>query len=413
MNKFLNSVRLNAVALLGLGTGGGSVAFQGARMLQAGRERRIMIALGIVGCLASGSAGAALYGFGPAEAWTIEQIASLSESVSANLATFGSTFGSSMADTFEQVISAIAVATKQEALSANVVGQGAQDSAGQLVNAVRAQRESDQVATAYVDYNPSMGQGYHACNVEAENRTLDGAFDGMGATASASVAQLDVAPGKLVASTNAALSQRLANHRSNFCTQAESDAGLCTLSSLPGGDTNAGLLFESAAPGSLQQQARQAYTQYVLGTPDQAIPASTGKSPLGQEYLLLKNNKDALMSIPAYSLSMIEAANTQSPDLGNKSPNDVLTLRVNQYFGGKEAQDWASVLTAQSERGLMVEAVKMGGLEAWIHHKQLQQNQRLELNLAALAMAAAQDAKANVDAKYERVLAETTKSAIK
>jgi hypothetical protein len=151
----------------------------------------------------------------------------------------------------------------------------------------------------------------------------------------------------------------------------------------------------------------------VLGTPDQAIPAAVGKSPLGQDYLLQKNNKDALLSIPAYSLSMIEAANTQSADLGNKSPNDVLTLRVNQYFGGKEAQDWASVLTAQSERGLMVEAVKMGGLEAWIHHKQLQQNQRLELNLAALAMAAAQDAKANVDAKYERVIAESTKSAIK
>ncbi len=405
----MNNVWDNVAAIFG----GGSAALRGANRVKPGHERRRLVALGLVGCLLSGSAGAALYGFGPAESWTIEQIASLSESVSANLATFGSSFGTSMADDFEQVISAIAVATKQEAVGANVVGQGAQDSASQLVNAVRAQRESDQVATAFMDYNPSMGQGYHACNVAAENRTLDGAFDGMGANAAATTAQLDVAPGKLVDSTAAALSQRLANHRSNFCTQAESDAGLCTLSALPGGDTNAGLLFESAAPDSLQQKARQAYTQYVLGTPDQAIPAAMGKSPLGQEYLLQKNNKDALMSIPAYSLSMIEAANTQSADLGNKSPNDVLTLRVNQYFGGKEAQDWASVLTAQSERGLMVEAVKMGGLEAWIHHKQLQQNQRLELNLAALAMAAAQDAKANVDAKYERVIAESTRSAIK
>lgn len=371
------------------------------------------IALGIAACVVTGSAGAALYGFGPAEAWTIEQIASETESVAENIASFGESFGESMAEKFEQLISAIGVATKQEALSASAVSQSAHDSAEQLVNAVRAQRQNDQLTKAYLDFNPGTGQGYQPCLVAARNRTLDGAFETLGVTATARVASLDVAPGKMVSSTGTAMAQRLADHRSKFCSQAEATAGLCSLSDLPGGDTNAALLFEPTDPGSLKQQAQTAYIQHVLGAPDQAIPKDAGMSPAGQQYMLAKNSKDALLSIPAYSLSMVQAANTRVADLGDKSPNEILKLRVNQYFGGKEAQQWSSTLTAQSERGLMVDAVKMGGLEVWLHHKQYQQNQRLEMNLAALAMISAQEAKANVDAKYAKMARDNATSAIK
>lgn len=354
-----------------------------------------------------------MYGFGPAESWTIAQIAALSTSVATNIATFGSTFGLNMAAKFEMLISAIAIATKQESVSAGVVSDGAKDSAEQLVNAVRAQRQNDQVTRAYLDFNPQTGQGYQPCLVASQNRTLDGAFDSVGATANARVASLDVAPGRMVSSTGAAMAQRLSDHRSNFCSQAEATAGLCSVSELPGGDTNAALLFEPTAPSSLKQQAQTAYIQHVLGAPDATIQKTAGLSPQGQAYMLSKNSKDALLSIPAYSLSMVQAANTQSPDLQGKSPNEVLKLRVNQYFGGKEAESWSSTLTAQSERGLMVEAVKMGGLEVWLHHKQYQQNQRLEMNLAALAMSSAQDAKANVDAKFERMSRDTAAAAMK
>jgi hypothetical protein len=369
--------------------------------------------VGVAACLMTGSAGAALYGFGPAEAWTIEQIAQMTTSVSSNIATFGSTFGTNMQTKFEELISAIAVATKQEALSGSVVTDATRNSAEQLVNALGAQRVSDEAATTFLNYNPSTGQGYQPCLVNAANRTLDGAFDTLGATAKVQVAALDVGPGRLVDSTGDAMAQRLANHRTNFCSQAEADAGLCSVSELPGGDTNGALLFESTPPGSLQSKAQQAYIQHVLGPPDQILPEAAGKALAGQQYMLLKNTKDALLSIPAYSLSMVQAANTQSPNLDNKSPNEVLGLRVNQYFGGKEAQQWSSTLTAQSERGLMVEAVKMSGLEVWLHHKQYQQNQRLELNIAALAIASAQEAKANVDVKYAKMIHDTAANAIK
>lgn len=364
-------------------------------------------------CFVTGSAGAALYGFGPAESWTIAQITALSSTVSTRIATFGATFNANMALKFEQVISAIAVATKQEALGGSIVSDASRDSAAQLVNAVRAQRTSDQVATAMLDFNPATGQGHEPCLTTARNRTLDAAFDSLGRTARASVAALDIAPGRMAASAGAAMSQRLSTHREKFCTQAEENAGLCKVSALPGGDTNASLMFEPTDPGSLQQQAQRAFSQHVLGAPDEMIAKDAGQTPAGQQYMMAKNRKDALLSIPAYSLSMVQAANTRSGELGNKSPNEVLKLRVNQYFGGKEAKDWSKTLTAQSERGLMVEAAKLGGLEVWLRHKQYLQNQRLEMNLAALALAASDEAKANVNARYDRMMRDTAASSIK
>lgn len=362
------------------------------------------LALGLAACCLTGSAGAALYGFGPAEGWTITEIGKLSASVGTNIATFGSTFGTNMATKYEQLISAVAIATKQEAMAGDMVADASRQASNQLVNAVRAQNESEQVAEAILNYNPALAQGYEPCLARAQNRTLDNTFDKLHNSARSRVAALDVAPGAMVASTGAAMTARLATHRTKFCSQAEAQAGICTLSALPGGDTNAALLFVSTQPGSLQAQAQQAYMQHVLGAPDQVLPKAAGTTPAGQAYMLEKNSKDALLSIPAYSLSMVQAANTQSPDTANKSPNEVLRLRVNQYFGGKEAQKWSNALTAQSERGLMVEAVKMSGMEVWLHHKQYQQNQRLELNLAALALAASEQAKVGVDASYNKLM---------
>jgi hypothetical protein len=367
---------------------------------------------GAMACVVTMAARAALYGFGPAEAWTIQQITQMTTTLANDLAVFSSTFSANMAEKDEELASAIAIATKQEALAGGVVTDAVRESGNQLANAVHAQRESDALATTILDYNPSTGQGYQPCVVGAANRTLDAAFGGLGATAKTTVASLDVAPGTMVTSTGSALAKRLADHRANFCSQAEADAGLCTVSALPGGDVNGALLFEATSPGSLQQQAQQDYLQHVLGAPDPIIPAAAGQAAAGQQYMLAKNTKDALLSIPAYSLSMVRAANTQSPDMGNKSPNEVLTLRVDQYFGGQEAQQWSNSLASQSERGLMVEAVKMSGLEVWLHHQQYQQNQRLELNLAALAIAAAEQAKVNVDVKYRKMMRDAVTSAI-
>ena len=375
--------------------------------------KQIIAAAALSATLCSGAAYAALYGGGPAEAWTTKQIASLTAVVSGNIASFGEAFSAEMQTKFEYIISSVAVATKQEALSANIVSDGTRQAAEQLVNAVRAQRQSDQVVTAYLNYNAATGQGHDPCGTNAKNKSMDIAFESVAVQARSTVGMTDVAPGRLVTSVPQAMQARLDTHRSKFCTAAESSAGLCSTSQLPGGDTNAALLFEAAPAGSLQTEARYAYIQHVLGPPDQKLEKSAGGTPAGQVFMVAKNRKDALLSVPAYSLAMIDAANTQSDQFGGKSPNEVLQLRVNQYFGGAEAEQWSGSMARQTQRGLLVEATKMAGLEVWIHHKQYEQNQRLEANLAALLLASADKLSSPLEAQYQKVLANTTSVSVK
>jgi len=209
------------------------------------------------------------------------------------------------------------------------------------------------------------------------------------------------------------MQDRLATHRNKFCTSTEADAGLCSVSTLPGGDTNAALLFEPADEQSLTTDARTAYIQHIMGPPDQALDKIAGATPAGEAYMVQKNRKDSLMSVPAYSLAMIDAANTRSTEFGGKSPNEVLTLRVNQYFGGSEAEQWSGNLARQSQRGLLVEAAKMGGLEVWLHQKQYEQNQRLSANLAALVIASSDRLNGPLEYQYQKVLSNTAAQSVK
>lgn len=366
-----------------------------------------------VSLVVSTAALATLPGGGPAELWTETEIAKETGSVASSITGFGTSFGAALQQKFEMLISAVAIATKQEALAANQVAEANRTSAMQFANAAKAQRLNDSAVKAWLDYSPRTGHGYNPCGTIAKNQSMDMAFDGLPGAAEARMGTLTVSPGRMVASTPAALQQRLATHRKLFCTPAESAAGLCSTSSIPGGDTNASLFFTGVAPGSLQAKARQSYMEHVLGAPDQAVAPSAGQSAAGAAYLVAKGRKDSLLSIPAYSLAMIDQANTQSPQYGNQSANDMLKLRVNAYFGGAEAQDWSRALATQGTRGLLVEQARMNGLEAWIHERQYEQNQRIEANLAALLLASSDRMKGSVDEMYRRAVAVQVTGAMK
>jgi hypothetical protein len=81
----------------------------------------------------------------------------------------------------------------------------------------------------------------------------------------------------------------------------------------------------------------------------------------------------------------------------------MMQLRVNQYFGGKEAQQWAATLTRQEPRGLLVELAKIEGTSTWINQKQYEQNQRIIANLAAQQILMAEPLKSNLDLKAQRM----------
>lgn len=357
------------------------------------------------------TAWATLYGTGPAEAWTQQQLTTQATQVSGNIITFGETFASQMQNHFEQTISAIAVATKQESVAANLIANNNLKSSQQLVSAVAAQDKADAVAKAVINYSPTTGQGYKTCTVIQKNKTLDRAFESNHVAAQIYVTQLDNAPGKLAESVTDTMNRRFNTHLEDFCTDAEAEAGMCGKSKLPGGDTNAAILFSPAAPGSLEDKAQLAYIQNILGTPAPKISKEAGQTPAGQDYLIKTAQSDALLSIPAYSLARIKAANTRTNS--GLSPNELLEKRTNDYFGGKEALEWSKTLASQSPRGLMVETLKVGGLQTWLEYQSLQQSQRINVNLAALTIAGKKNEQAKTDMAAAVVIGQSVSGGIR
>ena len=123
------------------------------------KNKKKLIVIGSI--FASGTIFAALYGGGPAEAWTEAQIAAHVAAVNAHIAAFGTSYSAQMQAQYEQTISAIAVATKQEALAANIVSDSTRNAAQQLVNAVSSQQTADLITKNLLDYSPLTGQGFN------------------------------------------------------------------------------------------------------------------------------------------------------------------------------------------------------------------------------------------------------------
>ena len=349
------------------------------------KKTKIIIAVAV----SSGMIGLAVAGLvpsGPAEIWTIGAISALTTTSVGAITAFGTAFSTSMQMNFERIISAIAVATKQEAISANNVGEGMQKSAQVLVTAIKSQNQAEDIAQTAMNYAPDTGQGFQPCQTMQRNQSLSTAFNDMERKIGSEMENMDIdnKAGFIVESKAEALGNRLHKHYKLFCTEAESKQGLCSKSKLAGADINAAYLFEPSLKDSNEDKARQAYIEHILGEPDEPIEGNSNKNIASKVKFVEKIHKDALMSIPAYSLQAVRLANLRQKEYQEYSPNELLKARVNQYFGGQEANQWAGQLARQTERGLLVEALKMHGLETWLHQKQYEQNQRLEANLAAL-----------------------------
>ena len=342
---------------------------------------------------------AALPAGGPAEAWTGTQIATQSGIIVGNIGSFTAGYSLQMKLNHEMIMSALQIATKQESVSQHQVADSTRKAYQMQAEAELAQQKTRDIIKANIDYNPVTGQGHKACLVMQQNSTVERKFDDINENARVLITKLDNAPTNLVQDVNAAIDARLKEHNDLFCTEAEAKAGICTLGKIPGADTNAATLTSAAKRGSTEEKAQIAYIQNVLGTPDPALPKSAGGTSAGQEYLYTKNKKDALMALPAYSLAAIKEANTIDDSTG-KTPNQLLTERVNSYFGGKEAIEWAGTLSRSAPRGLLVESLKVGGIQTWLNFQELQQAQRINGNLAALLIAANNGNQQAVQGKY-------------
>lgn len=300
----------------------------------------------------------------------------------------------------EAILSAVRVMVKQieasaEKASATIIAsEQAQAAFGKKL------LDDEMIDKIVLDYT---SQGYDPCGQSAATKNLamteaqvNASIPGLARS------EVDAGGGKF-GSPSDVLRAREERHRSLFCTQAEVDSGLCSsVGKIPGGDTNAALLFGTDA-SSEARAAKNALINNVIGLPNAPVPPEAAGTPQATGYLLEAKKRDAFLSFPAYSLKTIQAE--------NENFKVVMDGRVGQYFGTPQAAKWAASQTSQSSRGLLVDLVKIQGINLKIAERRLKQNMRIEANLAALLEVENQARNSGVTGQYARQAATTAAAA--
>ena len=101
-----------------------------------------------------------------------------------------------------------------------------------------------------------------------------------------------------------------------------------------------------------------------------------------------KQQKDALLSPALAALANVQAQHSYVSQGNHAYGKPVMTQyeeQVKRYFGDSEENTrWNQVLTAQTERGLLVEQLKMKALAVSIQAKQYREYEVMEAQIAAL-----------------------------
>ncbi len=350
-----------------------------------GHGRRGMAALALAGALASGAAFALQCG-GPAEAMVIASgIIPTTEMTLEWLAEATETIVKQLNDDTREILAAIKVNTKQVVVSTDKLAAVTKASKQALAKTIVETDKEAARQDVMARFGASTGQGYFACKVQTDSQKLRQAYQDLPEQVWTAVRELDGTAGRFGDPVNT-LRDRITRHIYAHCTEEEAKLGLCANKGpAAGADSDASLLFRPLDPDSETRKGRDLFIANVVGLPDPSPPHADGKlSPEGESYLYYKYRKDTLTSIPAYSLQAVALANTRSKALDGKSPSELLANRLGQYFGGDGAAQWTASLQQQAGRGVLIEANKLHGLEAWLRVEEYRRNERISANLAAM-----------------------------
>jgi hypothetical protein len=259
--------------------------------------------------------------------------------------------------------------------------------------AIGSMETTKQQLKVYQDFSTLTGQGVDPCAQLAAQAAVTVANGQAISLAADAISHLAAAPGRY--GSPEMYTDRLIRQRQLlFATEDEAKLGYGlgtkaeVVSStgerfqLAGGDTNARVLFiDSKDP--LVKTAREAYLNYMAGPPDRPITQDLALLPAGREYLGLKRRKDAVLSTGLHSLAMVGAEHTPNPELGDKSKMQALREMVGQYYGESATARWKG-WASQSQRGLLVDQVKMNAAQLSVEADLLAQSQRIEAVLGSL-----------------------------
>lgn len=288
----------------------------------------------------------------------------------------------------QRTTSALAVLTKQKALSANQIADSNRIAMQQLATGMGALSTNVRLKKAEFSYSPEFGQGFSPCRVYAQRQVISQReAEAKAAVRTRVMGEITAAPGRYVEPKTAR--KLLLEQNKNFCTQDHVDAGLCAKKGdLPGANLNVATLFEASMQDEPMYDAKVAFVNNLAPAPDAPLPASQAATPEAAAYSLAKARRDALVSPAFAALKSIQLdySGTEGADTGKDLPLAVhYATEINRYNGNSEENNqWTQVLTAQNERGLLVELLKQKALDLVILEKQYRQFEQMESMLAAL-----------------------------
>lgn len=314
----------------------------------------------------------------------------LQEMLFKNLSTQMESFDKLQIAATKTLTSQVATAAKAQ-INANIALKQGEMTALSHLETVKQQTK------IYQDYSPNTGQGVDPCGQLAAQTNVTLASGQAAAMAADAVSHVSAAPGRY--GSPEGFYNMMAAQRRMYATEDEAKLGIGPANnaavvlangarfSLAGADTNAAVLFADSTDPRIKA-AKDAYLNHMAGAPDIPLTAEMASLPTGKEYLALKARKDATMSVALNSIAMVGAENTPNAEIG-KSKMQALRDLVGQYYGRDAKERWQGWAN-QSQRGLMVDQLKIDAASLAIDVDQYQQSQRMEALLGSLLALEAQ-----------------------
>lgn len=289
----------------------------------------------------------------------------------------------------ERLISAVSVLTKQKAVTANQISDGLRNTNQNIAVSFNAMAQAERVKKARFEYGGDFGQGYSPCYVYRGRLGISAVeADHAGAAAHAVRTEIKSAPGRY-ADPVAAQKEMLEEHNKLFCTPDQAASGLCAAAgTLPGASLTVATLFKPTAYNEDLTKAKSAFINNITGLPDGEVPKGGGSSETAASYQQAKMQKDAVRSSAMASLKQIQIETTTGEEhnaKGNLPLSKLYENEVKRYAGNSdEYQQWSRVMAAQSERGALVELLKIKALDLSLQEKTYRQFERMEAMLASM-----------------------------
>jgi len=289
----------------------------------------------------------------------------------------------------QRMTSAVAVLTKQKAITANQIADASKNAAQTTASALNVLAQTERVKEARFEYGGEFGQGYQPCVVYSGRNLIANRESQLGEERRVRMmSEIVAAPGRYVDPV-AARTQLARDHRDNFCTPAQVASGMCAQpGAMAGASLTAATLFEPMMEGDPAYRAKVAFVNNVAGLPDAPVPAQAAKSPAATAYALAKAQKDALVSpaLASFKEVQLDYTGVNLTEGGSDIPLATrLDREVKRYLGNtEEYTTWSKVMAGQNPRGLMVEMLKVKSLDLLLLEKQYRQYERMEANLATL-----------------------------